>query len=93
MQRAQARIAEHGSGTDALKSTLAADNRAQTGNMTSLVIGILIAGLVIMEVFIPTITDAAANVSGTAGDIASLLPLFAALLLLIALASPLMRRT
>jgi len=67
--------------------------RAQaTSNLTNLVIGIMISGIVIMRVFIPVISDAASNLSGTEATIANLLPLFAVLLLLIALASPLMRR-
>lgn len=69
------------------------DKRAQSGGMASLFIGLLIAAIVGFQVFIPVVQDAAANLSGTAGTIAGLLPLFAALLVLIGLASPLMRRT
>jgi len=68
------------------------EERAQTSNLTNLVIGIMISGIVIMRVFIPVISDAASNLTGTEATIANLLPLFAVLLLLIALASPLTGR-
>lgn len=73
--------------------SLSDDNRAQSGGMASLFIGLLVAAIVGFEVFIPVIQDASANLSGTTKTIADLLPLFAALLVLIGLASPLMRRT
>lgn len=79
---------------DKLKRELAMDNRAQArGGMASLFIGLLVAAIVGFEVFIPVINDAANNLTGTTATIADLLPLFAALLILIGLASPLMRRT
>jgi hypothetical protein len=69
------------------------DDRAQMGtNLVGLFIGLLVAGIVAMQVFIPVITDAASNLSGTEATIAGLLPLFAVLLILIALVSPLMSR-
>ena len=71
------------------------DKRAQMGgNMVSLFIGLLIAAIVVLQVFIPVINDAIASsgLTGTPQTIVELLPLFAALLLLIALAGPLMRR-
>lgn len=70
-----------------------AANRAQT-NLVGLFIGVLIAAIVAIQVFIPVVNDAIAssNVSGTTETILSLLGLFSALLLLISLASPLMRR-
>ena len=57
-------------------------------------IGILIAALVVLQVFIPVTTDmiASSGIDGTTLQIAELLPLFASLLLLIAMAGPLMRR-
>ncbi|RDZ65966.1 hypothetical protein C5B90_06360 [Haloferax sp. Atlit-12N] len=69
------------------------EDRAQT-NLVGLFIGLMIAAIVAIQVFIPVVNDAIAssNVSGTEATILGLLPLFAALLLLIALASPLMRR-
>jgi uncharacterized membrane-anchored protein YitT (DUF2179 family) len=74
--------------------SLFGDNRAQGTNMVGLFIGLLIAAIVVVQVFIPVIQDAIANsgVSGTEQTILELLPLFASLLLLIALAAPLMRR-
>lgn len=71
----------------------AKQERAQS-NITRLVIGVMIAAIVVIQVFIPTVQDAlaSANVSGTEATILGLLPLFAALLILIALASPLMSR-
>lgn len=71
------------------------DNRAQMGgNMVSLFIGLLIAAIVVLQVFIPVVNDSIADsgISGTPQTIVELLPLFGALLLLIALAGPLMRR-
>lgn len=74
-------------------SRLFSDNSAQS-NLTGLFIGLLIAAIVAIQVFIPVVNDAinSANLSGTTLTVIELLPLFAALLLLIALASPLMRR-
>lgn len=72
---------------------LATDNRGQS-NLVGLFIGLLIAGIVAIRVFIPVISNAIAdsNVSGTTESVLDLLPLFAGLLLLVALAAPLMRR-
>jgi hypothetical protein len=89
---ARRRLAAAGSGGAALRQ-LAADGRAQAGgNLVSLMIGVMIAGIVAFRVFIPVIQDSVANLSGTEAVIAGLLPLFAVLLVLISLASPLMRR-
>jgi hypothetical protein len=68
-------------------------DRGQT-NLGNLFIGIMIAAIIAIRVFIPTVQDAIAssNVSGTTKTILDMLSLFAALLLLISLASPLMRR-
>lgn len=69
------------------------DTSGQT-NLVGLFIGLMIAAIVAVQVFIPTVNDAinSANLTGTEATVAGLLPLFAVLLLLIALASPLMRR-
>jgi len=78
-----------------MKGLFAADRRGQMGgNMVSLFIGIMIAALVVLQIFIPVITDmiASSQIDGTVLQVAELLPLFAALLLLIAMAGPLMRR-
>lgn len=68
--------------------------RFRQSNLTGLMIGVLIAAIVGIQVFIPVVNDAiaASNLSGTTKTIVELLPLFAGLLLLIALASPLLRR-
>ena len=70
------------------------DNRAMGGNMVSLFIGLLIAAIVVLQLFIPVVNDAIedAGITGTEATVVELLPLFAVLLLLIALAGPLMRR-
>lgn len=73
-------------------------NRAQGTNMIGLFIGILIAAIVVVQVFIPVLLDQISTLSseytdiGTTITILELLPLFGALLLLIAMAAPLMRR-
>lgn len=68
--------------------------RAQSSNMVGLFIGLMIAAIVALQVFIPVVNDAinTANLTSTQQTVVDLLPLFAVLLLLIALASPLMRR-
>ena len=62
--------------------------------MVGLFIGILIAAIVVLQVFIPVVNDAIADAAleGTVAQVAELLPLFASLILLIAMAGPLMRR-
>jgi len=64
------------------------------GSLVSLIIGIMIAAIVALQVFVPVVNDmiASAGIDGTTLQIAELLPLFASLLLLIAMAGPLMRR-
>lgn len=75
------------------KKSLRDDTRAQRGGMANLFIGLAIAAIIGFEVFIPIVQDAGANLTGTTGTLADLLPLFAALLLLIGLAAPVMRRS
>lgn len=67
--------------------------RAQ-GNIGSLFIGVMVAAILGVGVAIPVILDVInnANVSGTTATVLALVPLFVALLLLVALAGPLMRR-
>lgn len=57
-------------------------------------IGVMIAAIVAIQVVIPVVLDAitSSNASGTTLTILGLIPLFAALLVLISLASPLMGR-
>lgn len=64
------------------------------GNLVALFIGLLVAALVVLQVFIPVLDEmiASSGIDGTVLQVAELLPLFAVLLLLIALAGPLMRR-
>lgn len=74
---------------------MAASDRGQMGgNMVQLFIGVMVAAVLGVQVVIPVINDAisSANVSGTEETILGLLGTFVALLLLISLASPLMRR-
>jgi hypothetical protein len=68
-------------------------NRGQT-NLVGLLIGLLIAGIVLIDVFIPVMLDSinSSNASGSTATILGLLPLFGGLLLLVSMASPLMRR-
>lgn len=69
-------------------------NRGQ-GNLSSLFIGIMVAAIMGVAVVIPVVNDiiAQANLSGTVATIVTLIPLFIGLLLLVSLASPLMKRT
>jgi len=69
------------------------DSRGQ-GNIGGLFIGIMIAVILGVSVAIPVITQAIndANVSGNTQTVLELLPLFIGLLLLLALAGPLMRK-
>jgi len=81
--------------TTSPRSPSLSDGRGQMGsNLVGLFIGVLIAAIVAIQVFIPVVNDAISqsSVSGTAATVLGLLPLFAALLVLIALAAPLMRR-
>jgi hypothetical protein len=68
-------------------------DRAQ-GNIGSLFIGIMVAAILGVGVAIPVILDVIndSNVSGTTATVLDLVPLFVGLLLLVALAGPLMRR-
>lgn len=72
---------------------MSGSDRAQ-GNIGGLFIGIMVAAILGIAVAIPVILDVIedANVSGTTETVLDLVPLFIALLLLIALAGPLMRR-
>jgi hypothetical protein len=70
-----------------------AKDRAQ-GNIGSLFIGIMVAAILGVGVAIPVILDVIndSNVTGTTKTVLDLVPLFVGLLLLVALAGPLMRR-
>lgn len=69
--------------------------RAQGTNLVGLILGLMVAAIVVIAVFIPVVNDviASANLTGSTATIVGLLPLFGALLLLVALARPLMART
>lgn len=69
-------------------------DRGQATNLVGLFLGLLVAGIVAMAVFIPVWNDVVneANLSGTEETIATYIPLFAVLLLLIAMISPLRNR-
>lgn len=69
-----------------------AATRAQGTNLVSLLIGVMIAAIVGFQVVIPVIEDALVNLTGTESTIAAIIPLFVVLLVLLSLASPLMRR-
>lgn len=63
-------------------------------NLSGLFIGILVATIVGVAVAIPVINDvlADANLTGTTATVVGLIPLFIGLMLLVAIAAPLMRR-
>lgn len=63
-------------------------------NIGGLFIGIMVAAILGIGVAIPVVEDviASSNVSGTTATVVGLISLFIALLLLVALAGPLMRR-
>jgi len=69
------------------------EDRGQ-GNIGGLFIGIMVAAILGVAVAIPVILDVinSSNVTGTTKTVLDLVPLFVGLLLLIALAGPLMRR-
>jgi hypothetical protein len=78
-------------------SAVAKTERAQMGggtNLAGLIIGIVIAAVIGIAVGIPVINDVIndSNASGTTKTILDLLDLFIGLLILVAIASPLMRR-
>ena len=76
-----------------MKSFIKGATRAQ-GNIGSLFIGVMVAAILGIGVAIPVILDVIeeSNVTGTTATVLALVPLFVALLLLVALAGPLMRR-
>jgi len=79
----------------AIKTNFFAGAERAQGNLSSLFVGIMVASIMGVAVVIPVVNDiiAQANLSGTEQTIVTLIPLFIALLLLVSLASPLMRRT
>jgi len=77
------------------KTTLRNDDRAQGGNLTSLIVGIAVAGIVGIGVGIPIITDviASSNLTGITATVVGFIPVMLGLLIFVATASPIMRRT
>lgn len=71
-----------------------ADNSAQ-GNLVGLIIGIVIAAIVGIAVGIPVINDviSSANLSGTTALIVGFIPVMIGLMIFVATASPIMKRT
>lgn len=69
-------------------------SRGQSSNLVQLMMGVMIAGIVALNVFIPVINDAESNANLTSSEstIVGLLTLFAALLLLVSMAGPIMSR-
>lgn len=65
-------------------------------NLVELMVGLLLAGIIAMAVFIPVWTDVlndvSANLTGTQQTIAELIPLFIIILILVAAVAPLRRR-
>jgi len=73
------------------------DESAQMGgsNLTGLIIGIAVAAIVGIGVGIPIINEvtASANLSGITATVVNFIPIMLGLLVFVATASPIMRRT
>ena len=71
------------------------DNRAQGSNLVGLILGIVVAAIVAVGVGIPIIQDviASANLTGTTALVVGFIPVMLALMIFVATASPIMRRT
>jgi len=70
------------------------DDKAQ-GNLTGLMVGIAVAAIVGIGVAIPIINDviASSNVSGITSTVLDFIPIMLGLLIFVAAASPIMKRT
>jgi hypothetical protein len=77
------------------ESAIAADTRAQGGNLSGLMVGIAVAAIIGIGVAIPIVNDVInqANVSGITQTVLDFIPIMLALLIFIAAASPIMNRT
>jgi len=80
-----------------LRKTLAKlkrEDKAQ-GNLTGLMVGIAVAAIVGIGVAIPIINDviASSNVSGITSTVLDFIPIMLGLLIFVAAASPIMKRT
>lgn len=74
---------------------IAQDNRAQGSNLSGLIIGIAVAAIVGVGVGIPIINDviASSNLTGITATVVGFIPIMLGLLIFVATASPIMRRT
>lgn len=80
----------------AAASPFMSDDRAQSGtNLAGYMIGFLVSAIIGIAVVIPTINDvlASANITGTTATILSYVTTLLAVLLLVAVAGPLLNRT
>lgn len=75
--------------------SLRADARAQGSNLVGLILGIVVAAIVAIGVGIPIINEviSSANLSGTTALVVGFIPVMLALMIFVATASPIMRRT
>lgn len=71
------------------------DDRGQASNLTGLIVGVAVAAIVGVGVGIPIIQDVinSANLSGITATVVGFIPVMLGLLLFVATASPIMRRT
>jgi len=71
------------------------DDRAQGSNLSGLIIGIAVAAIVGVGVGIPIINDviASSNLTGITATVVGFIPIMLGLLIFVATASPIMRRT
>lgn len=83
------------SGDDGSGFSLLGDTRAQGSNLVGLILGIVVAAIVAVGVGIPIINDviSSANLSGTTALIVGFIPVMLGLMIFVATASPIMRRT
>jgi len=77
------------------QSELAADDRAQGGNLSGLMVGIAVAAIIGIGVAIPIVNDviASSSVSGITETVLNFIPIMLGLLIFVAAASPIMNRT
>lgn len=78
-----------------LMAMASGDDRGQTGNLVSLVIGIAVAVIVGVGVAIPITNDVlnSANVTGLTGTIIGFIPVMLGVLIFVATVGPIMSRT
>jgi len=71
------------------------DTRAQGTNLVGLILGIVVAAIVAIGVGIPIIQDviSSSNLTGTTALVVGFIPVMLGLMIFVATASPIMRRT